>query len=80
MALVWWAGALASLALAVQTVVDVAGHSRAAFYGAGYSRTGWLVVLVAGLGLWPVAYGAAVVYWLRARPRVRRAEARLALP
>ena len=72
--LVWWAGQLAAVVLAVRSIVDVADHTRAAFYAAGYSRTAWQVVLGAGIALWPVAFVGGLVYWLRARPRVVRAE------
>lgn len=53
--LVWWAGGLAALVLVVRSIVDVADHSRVAFDAAGYSRTAGLVVLGAGIALWPVA-------------------------
>ena len=76
--LVWWAGGIGAVVLAVRTIVDVADHTRVAFYAAGYSRSAWLVVLGAGIFLWPAAFVASLVYWLRARPRVVRAERALA--
>jgi hypothetical protein len=68
---VWLVVAVGSLYLPVRTLVDVAQFSRAAFYGAGYSRTGWIALIAAGIALWPVGLVASAIYWLRARPRVR---------
>ncbi len=76
--LFWLVGGPVTVVLAVRTIVDVADHSRAAFYGGGYSRTAWLVVLAAGIAFWPAAFVSSLAYWLHARARVVRAERSLA--
>jgi hypothetical protein len=60
----------------IWAILDASSRSRAAFYRAGSSKTGWIVVIAASAFLLgPIGMCLAAIYLLWVRPKVKRAAA-----
>jgi hypothetical protein len=68
LALILTAG-LGGIFLVIWALIDVSSHSRAAFYGAGYNRSAWIVVLAGSIFL-GLAFFPSVAYLAFSRPKV----------
>lgn len=62
-------------AVPIWALVDVANHSRVAFYQAKSSRTAWIILLAVGMALEPIGLILGVGYLAFTRRRVRRFDA-----